>query len=82
MDGQPYDLFFFFFECLSKVRVWSLWLVSFLIGLRAYQIPGMLHIDAIGVPVSCALEGTERHVTRHTGVSPSALIISIKSLYT
>ena len=30
----------FFFEWLAKVRVWSLQLVSFLVGLRTYQHPG------------------------------------------
>ena len=33
-------LYFFFFEWLAKVRVWSLQLVSFLVGLRTYQHPG------------------------------------------
>ena len=35
LDGQPE----FFLEGLAKVRVWSLWLVSFLVGLRTYQQP-------------------------------------------
>ena len=38
LDGQPSELFFF--EWLAKVRVWSLQLVSFLVGLRTYQHPG------------------------------------------
>jgi len=42
----------------------------------------MLHKDAIGVPVPCALKYTERPVTLHTYVSPSAYIILIRSLYT
>jgi len=29
-----------FYEWLAKVRVWSLYLVSFLVGLRTYQHPG------------------------------------------
>ena len=37
LDGQTSD---FFFEWLTKVRVWSLWLVSFLVGIRTYQHPG------------------------------------------
>jgi hypothetical protein len=37
-DGQPSE--FFFLERLAKVRGWSLWLVSFLVGLRTYQHPG------------------------------------------
>ena len=37
MDGQPSE---FFFEWLAEVRVWSLWLVSFLVGLRTYQHAG------------------------------------------
>ena len=37
LDGQPSD--FFFFEWLAKVRVWSLWRVSFLVGLRTYRHP-------------------------------------------
>ena len=32
--------FWFLFEWLAKVRVWLLWLVSFLVGLRTYQHPG------------------------------------------
>ena len=32
--------FWIVFEWLAKVRVWSLWLVSFLVGLRTYQHPG------------------------------------------
>ena len=39
MDGQTSD--FFFFEWLAKVRDWSLYLVSFLVGLRTYQHPGI-----------------------------------------
>ena len=35
------NLPFFFFEWLAKVRVWSLSLVSFLVGLRTYQHPGI-----------------------------------------
>ena len=38
LDGQPSELFFV--ELLAKVRVWSLLLVSFLVGLRNYQHPG------------------------------------------
>jgi len=32
----------FFFEWLAKVRVWSLKLVAFLIGLRTYQHPDIM----------------------------------------
>ena len=38
LDGQPSD---FFFEWLAEVRVWSLYLVSFLVELRTYQHPGI-----------------------------------------
>jgi len=34
-------LHFFFFEWLAEVRVWSLQLVSFLVGLRTYQHPSI-----------------------------------------
>jgi hypothetical protein len=39
LDGQLAE-FFFFFEWLAKVTVWSLQLVSFLVVLRTYQHPG------------------------------------------
>jgi len=39
LDGQPSE--FFLGGCLAKVRVWSLYLVSFLVGLRTYQHPGI-----------------------------------------
>ena len=39
MDGQIFDFFFFFLSGLQKFRIWSLWLVSFLVGLRTYQHP-------------------------------------------
>jgi len=38
LDGQLSE---FFFEWRAKVRVWMLQLVSFLVGLRTYQHPGM-----------------------------------------
>ena len=44
--GWTDNLLIFFFEWLAKVRVWSLWLVSFLVGLTTYQHPG-LNIDII-----------------------------------
>ena len=37
LDGKPSDIFF---QWLAKVRVWSLQIVSFLVGLRTYQHPG------------------------------------------
>ena len=37
--------FLIFFEWLSKVRVWSLLLVSFLVGLRTFQHPGICGIS-------------------------------------
>ena len=41
MDGQPSE--FFFFEWLAKVRLWSLQLFSFLVGLRTYQHPDITY---------------------------------------
>ena len=38
--GWTDSLLNFFFHWLAKVRVWSLLLVSFLVGLRTYQHPG------------------------------------------
>jgi len=37
LDGQHSE---FSFEWLAKVRDWSLYLVSFLVGLKTYQHPG------------------------------------------
>ena len=36
LSGQPSELFF---EWLAKVRVWSLYPVAFLVGLRTYSTP-------------------------------------------
>jgi hypothetical protein len=41
LDEQTSD---FIFEWLAKVRVWSLKLVSFLVGLRTYQHPGYKYL--------------------------------------
>ena len=40
LDGQLSE--FFFFEWLAKFRIWSLWLFSFLVGLRTYQHSGTI----------------------------------------
>jgi hypothetical protein len=37
LDGQPSE---FFFEWLAKVRGWSLYLFSFLFGIKTYRHPG------------------------------------------
>ena len=44
-DPVGQTTFWIFFEWLAKVRVWSLWLVTFLVGLRTYQHPGTPYMD-------------------------------------
>ena len=44
LDEQTSD--FFSFEWLAKVRVWSLQLFSFLVGLRTYQHSGITPLSA------------------------------------
>jgi len=42
LDGQTSE---FFFEWLTKVRVWSLYIGFFLVGLRTYQHPGLACVN-------------------------------------
>ena len=42
-DLVGWTTFWIVFEWLAKIRVWSLWPVSFLVGLRTYKQPGYLY---------------------------------------
>ena len=61
LDGQPSE---FFFLVLEKVRVWSLQLVSFLVGLRTYQHPGREPFGPTRYSVESVLEDPSPTVKR------------------